>query len=68
MTRIDSQSAVPSATHLPARKRPEEIQAMLREIAFVLHCTRKVKAEIVADLAAPVKKAESFDFEWALAD
>jgi hypothetical protein len=69
MTRFDNKSAVPhTAPHLPARKRPEDIQAMLREIAFVLHCTRKVKAEILADLATPARKTESFDYEMALAD
>jgi hypothetical protein len=69
MTRIDKKSPVPTqAPHLPARKRPEDIQAMLREIAFVLHCTRKVKSEILADLASPVKKVENFDYELALAE
>jgi hypothetical protein len=30
-------------------KREPDVRAMLREIAFVLHCTRKVKAEILAE-------------------
>jgi hypothetical protein len=69
MTRFDTKSAVPqSAPHLSARKRPEEIQAMLREIAYVLHLTRKVKADILADLARPAKQVETFDYEMALAD
>lgn len=69
MTRFDTKSALPqSAPHLPARRRPEEIQAMLREIAYVLHLTRKVKTEILADRAAPARKVEQFDFEMALAD
>lgn len=30
-------------------KREPDVRAMLREIAYVLHCTRKVKAEILAE-------------------
>ena len=33
---------------VPTRRKPN-VEAMLREIAFVLHCTRKVKAEILAE-------------------
>jgi len=32
------------------RRRPN-VEEMLREIAFVLHCTRKVKAEILEEHA-----------------
>jgi hypothetical protein len=69
MTRFDNKSILSqTAPHLPARKKPEEIQAMLRDLAYVLHVTRKVKAEILADLAGPAKKVENFDLEYALAD
>jgi hypothetical protein len=31
------------------RRSADEVRAMLREIAYVLHVTRKVKAEILAE-------------------
>jgi hypothetical protein len=69
MTRFDNKSFLPAtAPHLPARKKPEDVQAMLRELAYVLHVTRKVKAEILADLAAPARAVENFELEYALAD
>lgn len=51
MTRFDT-VAKPNRPQflVPAtRKREPDVRAMLREIAFVLHCTRKVKAEILAE-------------------
>lgn len=51
MTRLDT-VAKPNRPQflVPASpKRQPDVRAMLREIAFVLHCTRKVKAEILAE-------------------
>jgi hypothetical protein len=51
MTRIDT-AVKPNRPRLlnPIHRRSaEEVRAMLREIAYVLHVTRKVKAEILAD-------------------
>lgn len=36
----------------PVLRPAAEVENMLREIAFVLHCTRRVKAELAADATA----------------
>ena len=50
MTRLDT-NVLPNRPRLinKAKRREPDVRAMLLEIAFVLHCTRKVKAEILAD-------------------
>jgi hypothetical protein len=49
-------------TVVPAADTPltpeKDVKAMLRDIALVLHLTKKVKAEILADRAAEVATAE----------
>lgn len=51
MTRIDTvvKPNRPRLLNPIHRRTEEEVRAMLREIAYVLHCTRKVKAEILAE-------------------
>ncbi len=46
-------SLVTPVSRIPAASETE-VKAMLRDIAYVLHLTQKVKAEIVADRAAAV--------------
>jgi hypothetical protein len=51
MTRLDTvvrPNRPQVLTRKPTRREPD-VRAMLREIAYVLHCTRKVKAEILAE-------------------
>jgi hypothetical protein len=51
MTRLDTVARPNRPQFLvpPSPKREPDVRAMLREIAYVLHCTRKVKAEILAE-------------------
>jgi hypothetical protein len=49
MTRLDTQPSRPQFhVEVPAARRPP-VEAMLRDIAYVLHLTQKVKAEILAE-------------------
>lgn len=48
MTRFDIPAVLPKAPHLPSRRKPD-VQAMLRDIAYVLHLTQKVKREILVE-------------------
>jgi hypothetical protein len=49
MTRLDTQPPRPQFhVEIPAARRPPA-EAMLRDIAYVLHLTQKVKAEILAE-------------------
>lgn len=49
MTRLDTQPSRPQFhVEVPAARRPA-VEAMLRDIAYVLHLTQRVKAEIVAE-------------------
>lgn len=51
MTRLDVVPHQPQF-HVPApAHRQPSVEQMLREIAYVLHLTRKVKAEILAERA-----------------
>lgn len=52
MCRIQTFAKPKQVIAIPQIKTPREIRQMLRDIAFVLHMTRKVKAEILADRAA----------------
>lgn len=51
MTRLDTHVLPKRPKMIKRKSKPteEEVRSMLLEIAFVLHCTRKVKAEILAD-------------------
>ena len=52
MTRLDTDPSRPQFhVPMPERRRPA-VEAALRDIAFVLHLTEKVKAEILADREA----------------
>jgi hypothetical protein len=49
MTRLDTQPSRPQFhVEVPAARRPA-VEAALRDIAFVLHLTQRVKAEILAE-------------------
>ena len=49
MTRVDTQPSRPQFhVEVPIARRPA-VDAMLRDIAYVLHLTQKVKAEILAE-------------------
>jgi hypothetical protein len=49
MTRLDTQPSRPQFhVEVPAARRPA-VDAVLKDIAFVLHLTQKVKAEILAE-------------------
>ena len=50
MTRLDT-NMLPTRPRMinKSKRREPDVRAMLLEIAFVLHCTRKVKAEILAE-------------------
>jgi len=50
MNRLDT-NVLPNRPRMlnKAKRREPDVRAMLLEIAFVLHCTRKVKAEILAE-------------------
>ena len=49
MTRLDTEPSRPQFhVPVPERRRPA-VEAALRDIAFVLHLTEKVKAEILAE-------------------
>jgi hypothetical protein len=51
MTRLDTNVLPKRPKMIKTRTKPsaEDVRSMLLEIAFVLHCTRKVKAEILAE-------------------
>ena len=52
MTRMDTEPSRPQFhVPMPERRRPA-VEAALRDIAFVLHLTEKVKAEILAEREA----------------
>jgi predicted SprT family Zn-dependent metalloprotease len=46
-------TATTTAKVANATKTPKQIEDMLRDIAMVLHLTKKVKAEIVRDRVTP---------------
>jgi hypothetical protein len=51
MTRFDTVAKLnrpKSISNRPARSE-RDVRAMLREIAFVLHCTRQINTEILAE-------------------
>jgi hypothetical protein len=51
MTRLDElvKPNRPQFLSQVSERRQPSVEAMLREIAYVLHCTRKVKAEILQE-------------------
>ena len=49
MVRLDSNPKAPQFHIVVPVRRGPSVQAMLREIAYVLHATAKVKAEIISE-------------------
>ena len=49
MVRLDSKPKTPQFHIVVPVRRGPSVQAMLREIAYVLHATAKVKAEIISE-------------------
>jgi hypothetical protein len=56
MCRIQTFAKPKQVLAIPQLKSAREVRQMLRDIAFVLHMTRKVKSEILADRTAKSKE------------